>query len=256
MKTSVLRIFGASALLAWGAVGLAACGTPAGSPDTAKSAQAQAATTVPSATTTPTPTQTQAKAYTSDELTALVAQLKDAQGKPLTVMPLADLKKSVEQAKSLLASISVEPAECAALALGAQAASTEGTAVAAGVAQDAATGASTGVSLAFRADAKLLEKGLAQGEDFKKCSALSFTTNGTKVDLKLTKLAGFGSTPGTVAYRTDTALPGGRKQSAITGQVIQGGVLITVSAVGGGSEADAISRAGKLLDQAAALVGK
>ena len=170
-------------------------------------------------------------------------------------MPLADLKKSVEQAKSLLASISVEPAECAALALGGQAASTEGTAVAAGVAQDA-TGASTGVSLAFRADAKLLEKGLAQGEDFDKCSALSFTTNGTKVDLKLTKLAGFGSTPGTVAYRTDTSLPGGRKQSAITGQVIQDSVLITVSAVGGGSEADAISRAGKLLDQAAALVGK
>jgi hypothetical protein len=262
MKTSVLRIFGASALLAWGAVGLAACGTPTGSPDptgppgTAKSAQAQAASTVPSATTTPAPTQTQAKAYTSDELTALVAQLKDAQGKPLTVMPLADLKKSVEQAKSLLASISVEPAECAALALGGQAASTEGTAVAAGVAQDAATGASTGVSLAFRADAKLLEKGLAQGEDFDKCSALSFTTNGTKVDLKLTKLAGFGSTPGTVAYRTDTSLPGGRKQSAITGQVIHDSVLITVSAVGGGSEADAISRAGKLLDQAAALVGK
>lgn len=76
------------------------------------------------------------------------------------------------------------------------------------------------------------------------------------MDLKLTKLAGVGSTPGTVAYRTDTALPGGRKQSAITGQVIQDGVLITVSAAGGGSEADAISRAGKLLDQAAALVGK
>ena len=256
MKTSVLRIFGASALLAWGAMGLAACGTPTGSTDTAKSAQAQAATTVPSAAATPTPTQTQAKAYTSDELTALVAQLKDAHGKPLTVMPLADLKKSVEQAKSLLASISVEPAECAALALGGQAASTEGTAVAAGVAQDAGTGASTGVSLAFRADAKLLKKGLAQVEDFNKCSALSFTTNGTKVDLKLTKLAGVGSTPGTVAYRTDTALPGGRKQSAITGQVIQDGVLITVSAAGGGSEADAISRAGKLLDQAAALVGK
>ena len=244
MKTSALRIAGASALLAWGAVGLSACGAPGGS------------TPAPSETTTPTPTQTQAKAYTSEELTAIVAQLKDAQGKPLTMMSGADLQKSIDQAKSMLASISVEPAECAPLALGGQAASTEGTAVAAGVAQDAATGASTGVSLAFRADAKVLEQGIAQGEVLNKCSAMSFTTGGTKVDLKLTKLDGLGSTPGTIAYRTDTALADGRKQSAITGQVLQNGVLVTVIAAGGGSEADAVTRAGKMLDEAAALVGK
>ena len=189
-------------------------------------------TPAPSETTTPTPTQTQAKAYTSEELTAIVAQLKDAQGKPLTMMSGADLQKSIDQAKSMLASISVEPAECAPLALGGQAASTEGTAVAAGVAQDAATGASTGVSLAFRADAKVLEQGIAQGEVLNKCSAMSFTTGGTKVDLKLTKLDGLGSTPGTIAYRTDTALADGRKQSAITGQVLQNGVLVTVIAAG------------------------
>ncbi|MFF2245588.1 hypothetical protein ACFVTM_15560 [Arthrobacter sp. NPDC058130] len=256
MKTSALRIAGASALLAWGAMGLSACGTPGGAPDTAKSTQTQAGAPARSESSTPTPTQTQAKAYTSEELTALVAQLKDGQGKPLTMMSGADLQKSIDQAKSVLASISVEPAECAPLALGGQAASTEGTAVAAGVAQDAATGASTGVSLAFRADAKVLEQGMAQGEVLNKCSALSFTTGGTKVDLKLTKLDGLGSTPGTIAYRTDTALADGRKQSAITGQVLQNGVLVTVIAAGGASEADAVTRAGTMLDEAAALVGK
>ncbi|MGO4805726.1 hypothetical protein AB4089_11425 [Arthrobacter sp. 2MCAF15] len=256
MKTSALRIAGASALLAWGALGLSACGTPGGSPDAAKSAQTQAGNPAPSQAITPTPTQTQAKAYTSAELTAIVAQLKDAQGKSLTMMSGADLQKSIDQAKSMLASISVEPAECAPLALGGQAASSEGTAVAAGVSQDAATGASTGVSLAYRADSKVLEQGIAQGEVLNKCSAMSFTTGGTKVDLKLTKLDGLGTTPGGVAYRTDTALADGRKQSAITGQVLQGGVLVTVVAAGGASEAEAVTRAGKMLDEAAALVGK
>ena len=215
-----------------------------------------AATPVPSATATPTPTQAQAKAYTSEELTALVAELKDAQGKPLTVTSGADLKKSVDQAKSLLTSIAVEPAECAPLALGGQAASTEGTAVAAGVAQDAATGAATAISLASGVDAKVIEQGLAQSDQLNKCSTLTFTIGGIKADLKLTKLDGLGSTPATIAYRTDTALADGRKQSTITGQVVHNGVLISVISSGGASEQEAISRAGQLLDQAAALVGK
>jgi hypothetical protein len=258
MKTSALRIAGASVVLAWGAVGLSACGNPAGSSDTAKSAAAPIATPVSSATATPTPTptQTQAKAYTSKELTALVAKLKDAHGKPLTVMSNADLKKTIAQTKSALASISVKPAECAPLALGGQAASTEGTAAAVGVAQDAATGAVTGISLGSGLDPKVIEQGFAQSDQLNKCSNLSFTTNGIKADLKLTKLAGLGSTPGGIAYRTDTALTDGQQQSAITAQVLKNGVLITVSAAGGSSEADAVSRAGKLLDQAAALVGK
>jgi hypothetical protein len=57
-----------------------------------------------------------------------------------------------------------------------------------------------------------------------------------------------------VAYRTDTQLPDGQVQSIITAQSVQQGVLLTAVAAGGESEADAISRAGALLDSAAALV--
>jgi hypothetical protein len=252
MKASALRIFGSAALLAGAAWGLSACGTPAGSPDTSNSAQAQAVTPVPSAT--PTPSPTQAKAYTSEELTALVAQLKDAQGKPLTVMAGPELKKSIDQTKSLLASIAVEPAECAPLALGGQAASTDGVAIGVGVAQDAATGATTGVSLASGADPEVLQRGLVKSENLGNCAALSFTVAGTKADLKLTKLSGVGTTPGAIAYRSDTALADGRKQSTITAQAVRNGVLITVSAAGGASEADAVSRAGAMLDNAAAVI--
>jgi hypothetical protein len=255
MKTSALRIAGASVVLAWGAAGLSACGTPAAS-DTAKSPAAQAASPASGAATAPTPTPTQAKAYTSQELTDLVAQLKDAKGKPLTVMSSADLKKSIDQTKSVLASISVKPAECAPLALGSQVPSTEGLAVGAGAARDAATGAVTAVSLTSGSGSKVPSQGLARPDVFAKCSHLSVTTAGMKVDVKLTKVAGLGSNPATIAYRTDSALADGQRQSAITGLVVHNGVLVTVTASGGSSEADAVSRAGTLLDQATALVGK
>jgi hypothetical protein len=255
MKTSALRIAGASVVLAWGAAGLSACGTPAAS-DTAKSPAAQAASPASGAATAPTPTPTQAKAYTSQELTDLVAQLKDAKGKPLTVMSSADLKKSIDQTKSVLASISVKPAECAPLALGSQVPSTEGLAVGAGAARDAATGAVTAVSLTSGSGSKVPSQGLARPDVFAKCSHLSVTTAGMKVDVKLTKVAGLGSNPATIAYRTDSALADGQRQSAITGLVVHNGVLFTVTASGGSSEADAVSRAGTLLDQATALVGK
>jgi hypothetical protein len=255
MKTSALRIAGASVVLAWGAAGLSACGTPAAS-DTAKSPAAQAASPASGAATAPTPTPTQAKAYTSQELTDLVAQLKDGKGKPLTVMSSADLKKSIDQTKSVLASISVKPAECAPLALGSQVPSTEGLAVGAGAARDAATGAVTAVSLTSGSGSKVPSQGLARPDVFAKCSHLSVTTAGMKVDVKLTKVAGLGSNPATIAYRTDSALADGQRQSAITGLVVHNGVLFTVTASGGSSEADAVSRAGTLLDQATALVGK
>jgi hypothetical protein len=255
MKTSALRIAGASVVLAWGAAGLSACGTPAAS-DTAKSPAAQAASPASGAATAPTPTPTQAKAYTSQELTDLVAQLKDAKGKPLTVMSSADLKKSIDQTKSVLASISVKPAECAPLALGSQVPSTEGLAVGAGAARDAATGAVTAVSLTSGSGSKVPSQGLARPDVFAKCSHLSVTTAGMKVDVKLTKVAGLGSNPATIAYRTDSALADGQRQSAITGLVVHNGVLFTVTASGGSSEADAVFRAGTLLDQATALVGK
>jgi hypothetical protein len=255
MKTSALRIAGASVVLAWGAAGLSACGTPAAS-DTAKSPAAQAASPASGAATAPTPTPTQAKANTSQELTDLVAQLKDAKGKPLTVMSSADLKKSIDQTKSVLASISVKPAECAPLALGSQVPSTEGLAVGAGAARDAATGAVTAVSLTSGSGSKVPSQGLARPDVFAKCSHLSVTTAGMKVDVKLTKVAGLGSNPATIAYRTDSALADGQRQSAITGLVVHNGVLFTVTASGGSSEADAVSRAGTLLDQATALVGK
>ncbi|MFF2316804.1 hypothetical protein ACFVTE_11100 [Arthrobacter sp. NPDC058097] len=103
-------------------------------------------------------------------------------------------------------------------------------------------------------DAAFLKKSFAQAAELKKCANMSMTVSGVRVSVTVTQLSGIGSVPGAMAYRTDTGLPDGRTQSMVTTQAVKRGVLITVLAIGGSSEAEASSRAGKLLNSAAALV--
>ena len=187
-------------------------------------------------------------------MAALVGQLRDAGGKKLAVMSSADLSGNVEQAKSVMASAAVEPAACRELALSGSAPSVDGATAAMGTSLDAAAGASTAIALTSGLEPAFLKKGLAQSAELSKCANMSLTMSGVKVAVTISKLSGVGSLPGAVAYRTDTALPDGGHQSMITAQGVKRGVLITVLAAGGASEADASSRAAKLMDSAAALV--
>lgn len=252
---SALHIFAATAVLA---AGLSACGGPANTSGaatvSASATSAPAAALSPTAKPAPSPTAAPIKKYTSTELAALVAQLRDAGGKKLAVMSSADLSGNVEQAKALMASAAVEPAACRELALSGSAPSVEGATAAMGTSLDAAAGASTAIALTSGLDPVFLRKGLAQSAELSKCANMSLTMSGVKVAVTITKLSGIGSVPGAVAYRTDTALPDGGHQSLITAQAVKRGVLITVLAGGGASEADASSRAAKLMDSAAALV--
>ena len=85
----------ASAALAIAAVlTLAGCGGPAPSGTTASASPSPAS---PDPTPTPTP-----KAYTNEELTAIVAGLKDAQGQPLTVVPAAQIDQGLIAAREML----------------------------------------------------------------------------------------------------------------------------------------------------------
>ncbi|MFE4543070.1 hypothetical protein [Arthrobacter sp. NPDC056727] len=256
---SALHIFAATAVLA---AGLSACSSPANTsaaatvsaPASATAAPTSTPTPTPTATPTPTPTATPVKKYTSTELAALVGQLRDAGGKKLAVMSSADLSGNVEQAKSMLASMAVEPAACRELAVAGGAPSVEGAAAAMGTSLDAATGASTAIALTSGLDPAFLKKGLVQSAELSKCANMSLAMSGVKVAVTLTRLRGIGSMAGAVAYRTDTELPDGRHQSMITAQAVKRGVLVTVLAAGGASEAEASSRAAKLMDSAAALV--
>lgn len=254
MKTSALPIFGTSALLA---LGLCACGGPAGSQgasDAAPGAAPVGAAVAASPAATPSPTE--AKKYTDEELAALLGQLRDTGGTPLSLMSRLEIDAGVKQSAAMLAAMTVEPAECNELVLSSPAPSLDGASAAVGISVNAVTGATASVSLASGLDPAALATGIAQIDQLDKCAIAEVSTGGTKVAVKTTRLSGLGSVQPMIAYRADTEAPDGRRQSMITGQLIHHGVLISVITSGGASEDEAVSRAGGLLDQAAALVGR
>lgn len=251
MKTSVLGTFAVSVLLA---TAVSACG---GTPEpkaagSTPAAPAGPATTVAAAP-TPSPSPT-AKAYTAGELAAIVGQVRDAADRRLTVLPSADIATTLEQTKAMLSSIDVKPAECKELAASSTVPSVDGAAMAVGMSTDAATGAVTALSLVSGLDQSFLARLKGQQDQLAKCSSMTMTASGMEVAVTVTALQGVSSRPGTIAYRTDTALPDGQKQSTVTAQVVQQGVVLTSVASGGASEADAVQRAGALLESAGALV--
>lgn len=248
MNTLAFRTLGASAVLV---VGLAGCGGPAAETAAKSTGDSSSAAAKPA---TPTPTPTSAKTYSGEELAAMIGQLKDAKGAKLAVMSSADLSGSVAQAKSLLSSMTVEPAECQEMALSGTAPSIEGATAAMGTSLDAAAGASTSVSMTSGLDPAFLAKTMAQAGEVTKCGKMSFTVAGVKADATLTPIDGVGSVPGTLGYQTDTIMSTGQKQSIITAQAVSHGVLLTVIAMGGTSKEEAVARTGAMLDQAASLL--
>lgn len=259
MKTSALRIFGTTVLLA---STLSACGgSPnppgAGANDAGGSGAAAATTSAAAAATTsavPTPTATPLRTYTQEELAALLGLLKDAQGNALAVMPAIDLAASLEQTRTALAATTVEPAECSDLALAGVAPSSANAAIAVGSSTDAASGASTAVSMASGLDEAFLAQVQDMAGQLRKCATMSITAGAVQLSTDLTLLERVSVLPTAVAFRTDTTISDGRQQSTITVQAVQRGVLLSAVASGGKSEQDAIARAGALLDSAAELI--
>ncbi|MBT2565753.1 hypothetical protein J7I84_04440 [Arthrobacter sp. ISL-85] len=252
MKTFVLGTFGASALLA---MTVSACGGP-GSPQAADSTTPTAGasqTTAEAPTPTPTPSPT-TKAYTAEQLAAIVSQVRDSADRRLSVLPSGDITTTLEQTKAMIASIDVKPAECKELAAAGTVPSVDGAALAMGVSTDTGTGAVTALSLVAGLDQNFLAKVKDQPDQLAKCASMTMTASGVEVAVTIKPVEGVSGLPGAVAYRTDSALPDGRTQSTVTAQVVQQGVVLTSVASGGESEADAVHRAGALLDSAAASI--
>jgi hypothetical protein len=248
------RAIGFSALSIAALTGCAGAPADSGAQSPVNESPAASASSTPSPSETPSPSAAPAKSYTSDELAALVGQLKDAKGAKLAVMSSADLTGSLDQTKALLSSMTVEPAECQEMAISGTAPSVDGATVAMGTSLDAAEGATTAVAMTSGLDPAFLAKGTAQAGQVSQCAKMSIGAAGTKLDVALTAIDGLSTLPGTLAYRTDTTLPDGRKQSIITAQAVVHNVLITVISAGGATEEAAISRAGAMLDQAGAQI--
>lgn len=243
----MLGIFAAAALLA---VTTAGCSGPAEAPAESSPAESAAAASAPTPTLTREP-----KAYTANDLAAILQQLEDSKGRKLSVLANSDLAEILDQTKALISSIEVAPAECQQLAASSSIPSVDDAVLALGQSTDTATGAATALSLAAGLDAAKLGQVADQQAQFEKCANMTMTASGVDVAVSITQVHGVGGMSNTIAYRTDTMLPDGRTQSMITAQAVEQGVLLTAVASGGESESDAASRAGALLDTAAALIG-
>lgn len=251
MKTSALRIFGATALVA---ATLSACGGSPASPGAGTTEVSGTGAVVATTSPSPSPTPAPFRTYTQDELGALLGQLEDPQGNALSIMPAVDLAASLEQTRAAMQAMTVEPAECREQALAGVARSADGAAVAMATSVDAASGGSTAVSMTSGLDEAFLAQLDDMAGQLRKCATMSITAGDVRLTTKVTLLEGIGGLPAAVAYRTDTEISDGRQQSMITGQVVQRGVLLSVVASGGESQQAAIERAGTLLDAAAALI--
>jgi hypothetical protein len=83
------------------------------------------------------------KSYSADELSAVLAQLQDSNGRKLSVMAGSDLFGSIEQGKALIASMDVQPAECREMAASNGVTAVDGAVMAVGQSLDAAAGSMT-----------------------------------------------------------------------------------------------------------------
>lgn len=241
-KAALVSIAGCALLLAW----VTGCGGPTAAPSGQNGGTSAAA----SPSTTPTP-----KKYSTAELETLVGQVAASNGATLKLMPQKDVAANLAQMKALLDQTSVEPAGCKEAATAGANMSIEGATIAMGLSQDAAAGTATAVALTSGVDRSALEQSFAKADQqVATCGNMTVTLKGATSTVSTTKVSGVGNVPGTLAYRTDTGLANGQRQSIIVAQALKGGVLMTVTAAGGASEKDAIARAGDLLDHTAEVV--
>lgn len=269
MNKSAARLFGVTILVAFSVAACGGNGDAAGSGNTpaAETVSSAAASAAPEATTaslsaapesttaSPTPTAPPVKTYTSQELIALMNQIRDGKGAKLAVMSGDNLSGQVEQANALMEQMTIEPKECGDLAVAGSKEPPAGVAVAAGVSMDARAGAVATVTLMSGLEEGLLAKTVSMNAaQLAKCKAMSITMQGVRVEAAVTEITGLGTTPGTLAYRTDITLPDGKQQSTVMAYAVKGGIVISAMAAGPNAGTAGVSAAGALLDQAAKLI--
>lgn len=89
--------------------------TGCGGADSTPAASGKAVAATPEAAATTQAAEPATKSFTSPELETLVGKLKDATGKPMTVITAADIDAGMKAQNSVKSSMKIEPVECKAL---------------------------------------------------------------------------------------------------------------------------------------------
>ncbi|MDQ0708232.1 hypothetical protein QFZ52_000884 [Arthrobacter woluwensis] len=193
------------------------------------------------------------KKYSEAELEGVLKAAKGADGKELKVLPSADLKKSLEASKELLAKTKISPAECGSGDIATALQSLDGASTAVGTSTGADGIPSQAVSLISGPDPSVLEGKIAQTKDqLEKCKTMTIEIAGQKAEATSEKVDASAKTPGAVAFETTTSLPGGAtKMKQLTVMAVKNGVAITSVSLAGGAGAADVEKAVAALDAVA-----
>lgn len=211
------------------AMALAACGGSDQASTSPSPATTSSSAPAPSPTPTPTPT---SKAYTNDELTSIVAGLKDAQGQSLTVVPAAQIDQGLIASRELLKTAVITPKACGVMT-DSNTQIPKGSAYAAGTSLAAAARTVTVVTVFGVKDAAAMA---AQFEKSKAtagaCSKFTIEVQGQQITSETTPLEAAVQADVTNSALVVQTLPTGQKQAIVTVTGINGTLAATAAKTG------------------------
>lgn len=225
-----------AALLLTAFLALTGCGTNSGTGTQTSSP--------PPASTTPSP----AKTYTDADLSSLLSTLKDAEGRPLTVVPAAQIDQGIIKAKEVLKSATFTPPECNVFA-DSNSQVPEDSTYAAGTSVSAADKTAIVVTVIALKDAKELRDHL---DASKKASAAcrNFTVElaGQKITTEVQEVNAETKGDQSFAALAKQSLSTGEKQTALTMTGIKGNLAATVVKAGPDVTPNAVAELAQLID--------
>ncbi|MCU1530713.1 MAG: hypothetical protein JWO49_284 [Arthrobacter sp.] len=207
-----------AALLLTAFLTLTGCGAGTGT-ETATTA----ATTTPAPAAAPAP----AKTYSNADLTGLISTLKDSQGRPLTVIPAAQIDQGIIKAKELLKSAVFTPTACKVFADSSSQVPEDST-YAAGTTVSAAAKTATVVTVMALKDARTLTDQLSASRTAAaQCQAFTVEAAGQKITTETTPVDAATTGDEAFAALTKQSLATGETQMSLTMTGIKGNLAAT-----------------------------
>jgi len=225
-----------AALLLAALLALTACGTT--------TATGTATTSPPPSSATPSP----AKTYTDADLSSLLSTLKDSQGRPLTVIPAAQIDQGIIKAKEVLKTAVFTPPECNVFA-DSNAQVPEDSTYAAGTTVSAADQTAIVVTVIALKDAKQLTEHLeASRKATDKCSNFTVELSGQKITTEIQPVDAKTKGDQSFAALAKQSISTGEQQTALTMTGIKGNLAATAVKGGPAVTQDAAAELAQLID--------
>jgi len=200
-----------------------------------------------SGTSTPTPSPIP-KTYTNEELTSIVAGLKDVQGQPLTVVPAEQINQGLITAREMLKTAVINPPACNVLADN-NSQVPEGSTYAAGTTQAAAEKTATVITVfAVKDPAVMTEQFNKSSDALDQCGSFTVELKGQKIAFQMQPLDAKTNGEDSISAFSTQTLPDGQQQASVTVTGIKGTLAATAVKAGAGLTAEAAPELVQLVD--------